>query len=246
MKRKFNLSLDDLSPHPRAGLNFESIGWCDKIIENFPELKINLFVPAAYTRLGDDKAYYISQDKDWLEKLKKLSPDNYRINVHGMFHRRISKAHGNSNNDEWQYLGYSSAEILRNHMAAEFVKAGLYKYGAPANKMHPLFRPTFRPPGWKISRGAVQALQSPFSDGANGVNCFAGSKEYYEKVKDVLRVKWVSYNWDLTGPCKETGDVVAYGHTSDWTNNYMNEERYKLLKDFLDNEEVEFRWIEEM
>ena len=121
--RKFNLSLDDMSPHPRAGLNFESIEWCDKLIEDFPKLKVNLFVPAAYCRLGEDKPCYISQNKEWLDRLKSLSEKNYRINLHGLFHRRISKSHGNSNNDEWQHLKWKAAEVVADHMFTEFHKA---------------------------------------------------------------------------------------------------------------------------
>lgn len=241
---KFNLSLDDMSPHPRAGFGFESIGWCNKLIKKYPDLKINLFVPAAYCRLGEEPCY-LSNHKQWLDRLKKLPLDNYRVNVHGMFHRRISKKHGNSNNDEWEHLSLGGARVLAREMAGEFARAGLFKAGYFPNQAHPIFMPTFRPPGWRISREAVQALQS---SSGNGIACFAGSKEYYEKVKDVLEVKWVSYNWDLTGPCKVKGDVVAYGHTSDWTNNYMDKERYKLIKNFLDKHanDIEFRFIEEM
>lgn len=241
--RKFNLSLDDMSPHPRAGLNFESIQWCEELIADYPQIKINLFVPAAYCRLGEENPCYISKNKEWLNSLKSLPIHNYRVNAHGLFHRRINKKYGNSNNDEWQYLTYSSAVVLRNHMAMEFAAAGLFKMGLFPNQAHPIFMPTFRPPGWKISKGAIQALQA---NGGAGVTCFAGSKEYYEKVKDVLTVKWVSYNWDLTGSCKEKGDIVAYGHTSDWTNNYMNEDRYKLIKSLLDSEKFDFRFIEDM
>lgn len=240
---KFNLSLDDMSPHPKAGLNFESIKWCDKLIEKYPQLKINLFVPAAYCRLGEEP-HALTDNMKWVEKLKAL-PDNYVINMHGYHHRRVSKKYGNSNNDEWQYLNNTNAPTLVCQMNGEFIRAGLCEFPIKDGKQYnafPKFRRTFRPPGWKISKAAVEALQTY----AN-IECFAGSEEYYEKVKDVLRVKWVSYNWDLTGPCDVNGDVVAYGHTSNWTNNYMDETRYKLVRGFLDNNtNIEFKFIEEM
>lgn len=237
---KFNLSLDDMSPHPKAGIKFESIEWCEKLIADYPQLKINLFVPAAYCRLGE-QSHKLSEHMDWVKKLRQLSDTNYRINMHGLYHRRISPKHGNSNNDEWQFLEFKSASILAAGMFGEFTAAGLIGTKI-SDYMDPKFRPTFRPPGWKISKGSVYALQN------YGVNCFAGSKEYYKKVKDAMRpgTKWVSYNWDLTGPCNVKGDVVAYGHTSSWTNNYMDETRYKLVKNLLDSRTFDFRFIEEM
>ena len=60
----FNLSLDDMSSHPQAGLNFESIYWCEKLIVQFPDIKINLFVPAKYARLGQ-RYYDISSYSKW-------------------------------------------------------------------------------------------------------------------------------------------------------------------------------------
>jgi hypothetical protein len=54
----------------------------------------------------------------------------------------------------------------------------------------------------------------------------------------------VSYNWDLTGPCSVKGDVIAYGHTSDWTNNYMDKERFNLINELLGKEKFRFKFIE--
>jgi hypothetical protein len=216
-----------MSPHPRAGLDFESIRWCDKIIEKYPDIKINLFVPAAYARLGEEPVV-LSLCRDWLDKVGRLPARNYRINYHGFNHRRISKEYGNSNNDEWQYLTRSQTKSLFNKMIEMLAWSRL-----------PVFD-TFRPPGWKISQEAAQFLTE------KGF-LIAGSEEYYSKLKDKIRgLKWISYNWDMTGPCEVKGNIVAVGHTSDWTNNYMNEERYNLVVDLLDGEEFDFRFIEEV
>lgn len=232
---KFNLSLDDFSPHPRAGLNFECIEWCNKLIDRFCFVKINLFTPTSYCRLGEEPCH-LNLHEEWLEKVRGLPEEHYRINLHGIYHRRSAvdyKAHSPkpaSNNDEWQFVNEAQASVMAEHMMSAFDRTGI--------KYHK----TFRPPGWKISRGAVKGLQSW------GVSCFAGSDEYYHRVKDVLlpETRWISYNWDLTGPCNIEGDIVAYGHTSDWTNNYMDETRYNLICDLLSSGNFEFKFIEDM
>jgi uncharacterized protein DUF2334 len=221
---KFNLSLDDMSPYPKAGLNFESIKWCDKIIETYPNFKINLFVPAAYCRLGEQPCY-LSSKREWVDKLKAL-PNNYRINFHGLHHRRTDKKHPDSNNDEFQYLNEKQAELIIQAMIHEFEVVGLE---------HTM---TFRPPGWKISKEACKKLAEW------GFDCLAGAKEW-EATRGDTKIKWVNYNWDLlTAP--PDGDVVAYGHTSSWTTNYMNEDRYNTIMNFLKDKEFDFRFIEEM
>jgi len=210
MLNKFNLSLDDFSPHPRAGLDFESIKWCDRLIEIYPSIKINLFVPSAYCRLGE-QPYYLSLNKEWVERVKAL-PVNYRINFHGHNHRRVDGKNPNSNNDEFQYLNENGAELLLGKIEAEFKKANLS------------YHKTFRPPGWKISKAAIKVMTS------KGYR-IAGRQEV---------------NWDLlTEPPKE-GNVIAYGHTSNWTTNFLNEERYNTIMNFLKDKQFEFVFIEDM
>lgn len=213
-----------MSPHPKAGLGFESIKWCDKIVETYPDFKINLFVPAAYCRLGEQPCY-LSANREWVEKLKALSP-NYRINFHGLYHRRTDKRHPASNNDEFQFLNEAQTETIIQAMIHEFEVTGID------------YAMTFRPPGWKISKEACKKIA------AWGFDCMAGAKEW-ESVKGDTKIKWVNYNWDLLTQPPE-GDVVAYGHTSNWTTNYMNEERYNIIMNFLKDKEFDFRFIEEM
>lgn len=228
---KFNLSLDDMSPHPKAGLNFESVKWCDKIIEKYPDFKVNLFVPAAYGRLGEPH-YNVSSDNhhEWVEKLNALSA-NYRINPHGYKHRRSRKDWDfhkgiESNNNEWENLTYAQAGMLLDNIEEDFEWVKI-KYTK-----------TFRPPGWHIGREAAKLLVD------RGYK-IAGNNVYYEKLKDIPNIKWVSYNWDLlTAPPNE--NVIAYGHTSNWTTNYLNEERYNTIINFLNNKEFEFCFIEDM
>ena len=213
-----------MSPHPRAGLDFESIKWCDKLIEAYPTIKINLFVPAAYCRLGEEPCY-LTANRDWVEKLKAL-PNNYRINLHGYKHRRTDGKHPNSNNDEFQYLNLEQAGKTIQAMVHEFEATSLN------------YTMTFRPPGWKISKDACKKLVEW------GFDCIAGAKEW-ENAKGDAKIKWISYNWDLLTPPPD-GDVIAYGHTSNWTTNFMNEERYNTIMNFLKDKHFEFVFIEDM
>lgn len=148
--------------------------------------------------------------------------------MHGLFHRRTDGKHPDSNNDEFQFLKGEWAHAYIDTMVTEFSNANLS------------YHKTFRPPGWKISLSAVKTLM------AKGF-IIAGDNPHYQKFKDGNKnLRWVSYNWDMTGKCREAADVVAYGHTSDWTNNYMDETRFNLITELLDSEKFTFTFIEDL
>ncbi|KKL86044.1 hypothetical protein LCGC14_1948650 [marine sediment metagenome] len=232
MNNKFSLSLDDFSAHPRAGLNFESIYWCDKLIERFPDVRINLFVPAAYARLNEQK-HHLTNFPEWVQRVKELSSKNYRICPHGLFHRRFITdfefhKKSASNNDEFQFLDTEQAKTIIYKMLAEFENAGL-KYSK-----------VFRPPGWKISLSSAKVLTSMGF-------IIAGDDKYYKLLKNlVINLKWVSVNWHLTPETNIIGDLICAGHTSNWTHNFFNEASYDLVCKVLDSKQYEFKFLEEM
>ena len=204
---KFNLSLDDYSPRPQTN----DLYYTDKLIEKYPEIKIDLFVSSAYARLKDTNVYWLSQHAEWVNQVKAL-PTNYRICLHGLHHRRSTQdfpwhRKPPSNNDEWQYLGYSQAIFLGRKMLDELNKCDI-KYDR-----------VFRPPGWKISEQAVKALKDL------NIDCIAGSPKY--KVKS--DIKWINFTWDLLSPYKGNGNIIAVGHTSTWNKNCMNEKTFRLI-----------------
>ena len=45
---KVNISIDDVSPHPMSSVGV--IDRCMEVIEEFPDVKFTLFIPAAYWR----------------------------------------------------------------------------------------------------------------------------------------------------------------------------------------------------
>lgn len=219
----FNLSLDDFSPHPKAGLNFESIEWCERLIKKWPEIKINLFVPAAFARLGESP-YYLSSNTKWCEKVRLLSKKNYSIGLHGYYHRNDKK---HSNNDEFQFLNRQETISKLQNIKEEFMNANIS------------FNKIFRPPAWKSSKSACEIL-------SEGNFVIAGNDEYYNKHKQIPKMRWVSYNWDLNGPCKEKRNVFAYGHTSNWTTNYFCEKTYNFVVDLLSSDDFKFKFLEEV
>lgn len=228
-QRIFNLSLDDQSPYPTAGLNFEAVNWCDKLIKRWPDLKIDLFVPAAYTRLGDTNFAFLTKYPDWVKRMNDLPRENYRINPHGYFHARLSAGkHPKSNNDEFQYLSEQQASTVLGHMLGEFEAAGL-KY-----------EKVFRAPGWKLSTSTAKVLtELGFT--------IAGNQHYYDVLKD--RVPGMCYlitNWELREDCVLKGNVFAAGHTSTWCDNFFDEKVYNRVVRLLEAGEFEFKFLGEL
>lgn len=224
--RKFSLTLDDFSCHPNSGLRFESIKWCDKLVEKYPQIKIDLFTTIALWRLDDKVPSYITNNPEWISFVKSLSPKNYRIDLHGYFHRRTDG--GYSNNDEFECLGYYTAKSIIDSCIKVFEKVGIE------------YHKCFRPPGWKISADAAQVLSEMGF-------VIAGNDKYYQILRNQVKdLKWISYNWDMTGPCNVSGDIIVFGHTSNWTNNYMNEDRFNLVDAVLSKEEFDFVFIEDL
>ena len=48
MRHKVNISIDDVSPHPRSSANV--LERCFEMISVFPDIKFTLFVPTSYWR----------------------------------------------------------------------------------------------------------------------------------------------------------------------------------------------------
>ena len=221
--RRLVITLDDYSPRP--GTN--DLSWCNKLIEKYPDIKFNLFTPVAFCRLGENP-YYISNHPEWIGAVKNLPESNYRINFHGVFHRRTGSKHPESNNDEFQFLNTNETKGKIYKMKTEFKKSGIKVCK------------TFRPPAWKISASAARVLTD---DGF----VIAGDNKYYQKLKDsVSGMKWVSWNWDMIGPPPNDNDVVIFSHSSSWTNNYFDKKVYSKILELLDDNKFEFKFIEEL
>jgi predicted deacetylase len=235
MMHKVNVSIDDVSPHPQSSLNI--IKNCSSLIEEFPEIKITLFVPVSYWRVIPTKKcpatvqpYQIDLYPNFCNALKELPKENFEIAYHG-FHHGIP---GKSNNDEFKELTMSEAEKAINAMFMIVERAGLKEF----------FKSYFRPPAWRLSKDAFLACASM------GIELLALSTDDYAKeiysgaekeYKDV-----VYYN--VAPPLKplflfEKTEIVY--HACEWDGNYLSKSAADELKHFLcsKREQIEFVFI---
>jgi len=193
--------------------------------ELYPDIKINLFVPARYARLQENP-HPLIQNPEWCERVNEL-PSNFQVGMHGLYHRSSSDDFNfhttQSNNDEFRYLNTEQAEVVVNEMINEFEQSGL-KYAK-----------IFRPPRWSISYDVAQILTK------RGFT-IAGHDDYFQQCKGIEGLKWVSVNWHLID-VPPPQNIIAAGHTSDWTYNYFNQERFELVKKVLEGQEWKFRFI---
>ena len=99
-----NISIDDVSPHPKSSIKV--LEQCEKLIKKYNDIKFTLFIPIAYWRtIGETltkKPLSIDQHADFCEALKNLSKNNYELAYHGYHHGIPMK----SNNDE-RYKSFS-------------------------------------------------------------------------------------------------------------------------------------------
>jgi len=222
----FNISLDDACPKKECNPFPEVIFWCNKLIEKYPNIKIDFFTSAAYCRLGEDP-YFLTNYLDWVKQANELPQKNYRFNAHSYFHRRISVKFGNSNNNEVEKTSEQETKILIQHMIGEFNRSN-FKY-----------EKVFRAPGFHIGIAAAKVL-TDFGF------IIAGNEKYYNLLKDVPKLKYLVYNWDMNDDCNLNKDIFAVGHTSNWTSNYFNEKIYNRVLKVLESREFEFKFLSEV
>tara|TARA_Y100000591_G_C21838003_1_gene703813 strand:- start:1234 stop:1953 length:720 start_codon:yes stop_codon:yes gene_type:complete len=223
MPNLINISVDDVSPHPMSSIsvlnNFKNI------IEEFPDVKITLFVPTAYWRttranVATRIPLEINKFPEFCSALKSLNPQNFEICYHGHFHG----IPGKNDNDEMRNLSYSEMKSLIDTMRKTVEDAGLSN----------VFKDVIRPPAWRMSPDAIRAAKD------QGIKVLALSSQTY-----------TDGSLDYKGEDKKFGNVVYYTscppsldlslvkkteivyHACDWDKNYFSESMSKELLDFL-------------
>ena len=149
----YNLNLDDCIP---AFTRFDLL---DRIIAEFPKVKITLFVTLdsdVVTENCDLRA-----NPDWIRRLLRYWPTNIELAYHG-YHHSLPDRHG----EFWNLTREHANALLAR---CEAMAAGL---GLPMTK-------GFRAPKWELSEGTRRALED------RRYLYLADAPGYYEENKDI-------------------------------------------------------------
>lgn len=228
-----NISIDDVSPHKESSICV--LERCSEILEVFPEVKFTLFVPTGYWRTithTTQSPLLLSEHKDFCDFLRSLDPETYEIGYHGHYHGMP----GTSNNDEMRSLSFSSAVDLVKTMKSELTAANLDS----------VFKPILRPPAWRISHEAMNAVfeegittlalhPDPIYTGiyGNGIDTYAGN------------IVWCNVNPPFT-ELKEFEQTEIVYHACEWDKNYLDDEKTQSLIRWLSNRNCEFAFIDKL
>ena len=221
MSNLVNISIDDVSPHPASSTKV--INQCYEIIKVFPDVKFSLFVPAAYWRtmrhdVATREPLRIDMFPDFCNEIRSLSPKNFEVAYHGLFHG----IPGKSDNDELENITYEQAEILIFNMNAIVENAGLKN----------TFKPYIRPPAWRMSPDAIRAFRNAgfkilaLNPLEPWVNTY---KEEHLKKDDVVYFT----SSPLFKPLELNEKTEIVYHACEWDSNYLSSEMTASLIEFL-------------
>lgn len=229
---KVNISIDDVSPHPFSSTNV--LERCEDLIDQFPDIKISLFIPAAYWRTNKSgtttkESLNLSKYPDFCDTIRELPSENYEIGFHGYYHG----IPGISDNDEFKGINYEETSEKIDLMFNEVAKSNLNEK----------FKKIFRPPAWRMSPDAFRCLSD------RGFELFALTDlphilESYEGSEK-------SYNCTFSNQYPPFRDLqieekngIVY-HACQWDKNYLNTEKMEELIDFLNScDHKEFVFLE--
>tara|TARA_R110002020_G_scaffold29483_8_gene92938 strand:+ start:512 stop:1219 length:708 start_codon:yes stop_codon:yes gene_type:complete len=235
LKYRVNISIDDVSPHPKASVKV--LDRCTELIEAFPDIKISLFVPIAYWRtqrlgVATPEPLVIWKYPGFCDVLKNLSPDNFEVCYHGYYHG----IPGENDNNEFLDIEYDEAIKRIKSMKSQVAKAGLQD----------VFKPIFRPPAWRMGPQAWEALND------EGFELFAVTDIDYAIKSYQGKDKEYKSNYSTIFPpfrpleLKESCGIVY--HACEWDRNYMSWTHTQELIEMLDNDKdnIEFVFMEDL
>lgn len=231
---KLNISIDDVSPHPRSSIKV--LDRCFELIKSFPDIKFSLFVPIAYWRtvrpeIATQYPLLVNQFPDFCKFLKDLPKENFEICYHGFYHG----IPGKNDNDEFQLLSKEEA-IQKFQMMFSVVNE---------SNLTDVFKPIFRPPAWRMSPGSIEAAKEV------GIEILALSpKEYALQTykNSYLNSKVVFYT------CNPPFDDLQYFekneivyHACEWDKNYLSIDLTQKLSEWLNTQnELNFCFLEDL
>ena len=233
---RLNISIDDVSPHPRSSIKV--LDRCFELIERFPEIKFSLFVPISYWRTIKPKTVthnplQINLFPEFCDAISALPVKNFEICYHGYYHG----IPGRSDNDEFQSIDYNQAIIKFDAMFEVVKLAGLQA----------VFKKIFRPPAWRMSPNAIKAAKD------SGIEVLAlSSSEYALKTYAGEDKNFNHVVYDTCAPPFKqlqlsTKTEVVY-HACEWDKNYLNIEKCDELSKFIEYNisNIKFSFLKEM
>jgi len=226
MKKKINISIDDISPHPQSSVKV--LDNCYRLIDDYPSIKFTLFIPMAYTRCNE-VSYDIRNDAKFCDTLRNLPKEHFEFGWHGVRHGIA----GQSSNNEFMYLNHNQCMGVLQNMFTIAKKAGVYD----------LFEPILRPSAFRMSPASFNACK------AASIEVLALSRDLDYGGQD-KEFKYVVY-YDCNPPHKplkvrDLNEIVY--HACEWDLNYLSESNLLELKSFLDKsiEETDFIFMKGM
>jgi hypothetical protein len=237
MRSLINISIDDVSPHPRSSIKV--LDRCHELISEFPGIKFTLFIPISYWRtvspgVSTKKPLQINLFKDFCDAIRDLPRDNFEIGYHG-FHHGIP---GKTDNDEFASLTKEEASAAFSAMFKVVEDAGL----------RDIFKPIFRPPAWRMSPATFDVCKGV---GIKVLGLYDGQEEYLEvyggKDKEFDKVIYANVMPPLHPLSLFEKTEIVY-HACEWDKNYLDEQKTDDLKEFLKNnrEKIDFCFMEKM
>ena len=224
VKYKVNISIDDVSPHPKAGVGV--LDRCYELIEVFPTIKFTLFVPLCYTRFLED-SYPISEYPEFCKILKELSVENFEIGAHGYQHG-IPHI---SSNDEFKSLDYDQAISKFKLIQEEIDRADLKS----------VFKPIFRPPAWRMSADSIRAAKD-FGIKILGLSTWDYALQTYGGEDKNFKSVVYENCCPPHKPLELLKNTEIVYHSCEWDKNYLSVDNKKELENFLKENinEIEF------
>ena len=227
-----NVSIDDVSPHPQSSTKV--LERCRELINVYPDIKFTLFIPAAYWRTKSqttEKPLYLNEFPDFCKEINSLNENNFEIGYHGFYHGIPNI----SNNDEFRYASYEQTVDIITKIKEVIAKANIN------------FKNILRPPAWRMTGESIKACKD------QGIKILAlSSDEYPDKSLDYQgedkNFKNVVY-YNCCPPFKNLElfpkTEIVY-HACEWDKNYLDQEKTNELKNFLNNDNIKFCFMEDM
>jgi len=225
---QINLSIDDISPHPRSST--KCLYRCFELIKDFPSIKFTLFIPTAYTRINE-LSYDIRNFPDFVKEINSLPKTIFEIGYHGHFHG----VPGEFNRGEFTFLDYKTSldRLLLLRKLFNTCKLNV--------------SPIFRPPGFSLTPGGFIACKEI---GIKVLSLYPESPyrlTYLGEENNFDRVVFMNCYPRVDFPdIKKINTLSIMYHACEWDKNYFSELRKKELNVFLKDNTPNFCFLEEL